>query len=334
MKCLVGIICVLLTSVSFAGSNFSFIALGDTAYKNEDYPKYHSLIDTINSINPAFTIHVGDTMGYPQLCSDEHYSKITNAFNRFRHPLIYTPGDNEWTDCYNDSISSDTEPDKYADYILGRLTAIRNLYFSNGNSLGKHPIALIRQSDIDKKFSTFSENSYWIHNNVLFATMHIVGSNDNFHPHIKQLTLESIQRRHAGFHWAMHLLKVAKKEKVKALVIAGHANLFGSEKATGKVAQYSGKRVRGGEHGPYGGYVYALASLTYNLEIPVLYIHGDSHEFVIDRPLLKSSNHEYSTLQLTNFTRVQVPAHPENKAVKISIDLNNSYPFNFTIIGD
>ena len=41
---------------------FQFVALGDTAYNlPDDYPVYRALIQTINSTNPAFTIHVGDT---------------------------------------------------------------------------------------------------------------------------------------------------------------------------------------------------------------------------------------------------------------------------------
>ena len=41
---------------------FHFVAVGDTAYNlPDDYPVYRALIQTINSTNPAFTIHVGDT---------------------------------------------------------------------------------------------------------------------------------------------------------------------------------------------------------------------------------------------------------------------------------
>ena len=56
----------LLSSLVFAwpalAKPFQFVALGDTAYNlPDDYPVYRALIQTINSTDPAFTIHIGDT---------------------------------------------------------------------------------------------------------------------------------------------------------------------------------------------------------------------------------------------------------------------------------
>lgn len=309
---------------------FVFMALGDTAYKDDRYADYHKLIERINKHEPDFSIHVGDTMGY-QLCSDDTFSNITNSFQLFNNPLIYTPGDNEWADCYKPDLSSDTNPVEFADYRLERLDTLRKLYFSTNQSLGKKTFKLTRQSYVDQKYAEFKENSYWVHKGVLFATVHIVGSNDSFHPHLENLTKESIRRRGANYAWIMNLIEVAKENQVKAVVVAAHAELFENKTSHGSVANYSGQQVRGGHLGPYVGYVYALSNLAKEFSKPILYIHGDAHKFIIDRPLLiHGGNHDPKDLRNTNFTRLQVYGDPEDKAVMITVDLNKENVFSFT----
>ena len=330
-------LCYLIVILAFPVSanedeSFSFVALGDTAYKDDRYSDYHKLIGRINKLKPDLTIHVGDTLGY-QLCGNDADKKITESFKRFNHPLIYTPGDNEWADCYKPELSSDANPIGFANYRLERLDILRKLYFSTQDSLGQKTLKLVRQSELDKKYSEFSENSYTIHRGILFATVHIVGSNDSFHPYLENLTTESVRRRGANYAWIMNLIKVANENKVKAVVIAAHAELFENKKSYGSIANFSGTHVRGGKLGPYVGYVYALSSLAQQFSKPILYIHGDFHKFIIDRPLLKyGGDHNPEDLRYTNFTRLQVYGDPEDKAVKITVNPNSEQVFGFTPI--
>ena len=85
-------------------AEFSFVAIGDTAYNGaRDYPLYEQLIDRINSRAPEFTIHVGDLWGAGS-CGDEEMDRAAEFFARYDHPLVYTPGDNEWTDCWVEGL--------------------------------------------------------------------------------------------------------------------------------------------------------------------------------------------------------------------------------------
>jgi hypothetical protein len=77
-----------------------FIALGDLPYRTQDEGAYYSLIQEINRQRPQFSIFVGDTKSGGSPCSDAYLRKIYASFKRFDRPLIYTPGDNEWTDCH------------------------------------------------------------------------------------------------------------------------------------------------------------------------------------------------------------------------------------------
>ncbi len=81
--------------------SFKFVALGDMPYSiPDDYVRYERLINVINGVNPSFTIFVGDTKSGSSECSDQNNQKAKGYFNQFTSPLIYSIGDNEWTDCH------------------------------------------------------------------------------------------------------------------------------------------------------------------------------------------------------------------------------------------
>src|SRR5262245_15053804 len=84
-----------------AAQPFDFAAVGDTPYfLPADYGRFSAVIAAINQRNPAFTIHVGDIKSGSTLCSDELLGKAAEQLKEFDGPLVYTPGDNEWTDCH------------------------------------------------------------------------------------------------------------------------------------------------------------------------------------------------------------------------------------------
>ena len=77
------------SSTVAATEQFSFVALGDTAYAiPDDYPLYTSLINTINASSPAFSIHVGDTKGRGD-CGDDFQLRQKDFFNSFNAPVVY-----------------------------------------------------------------------------------------------------------------------------------------------------------------------------------------------------------------------------------------------------
>lgn len=69
------------------------------------------------------------------------------------------------------------------------------LFYPEGRSLGQRTIALDSQRT-DPEHSEYIENQMWDLGGVTFATMHILGSNDNFErtPELEQ----ERQRRHAA----------------------------------------------------------------------------------------------------------------------------------------
>ena len=58
-----------------------------------------NLIADMNGQELAFTVHDGDLKAGSGPCPDSLYTDAKAMFNTLRAPAIFTPGDNDWTDC-------------------------------------------------------------------------------------------------------------------------------------------------------------------------------------------------------------------------------------------
>jgi hypothetical protein len=45
-------------------------------------------------------IHVGDIHSGKDFCTEAYDNQIASLWQQFRKPVVYTPGDNEWSDCH------------------------------------------------------------------------------------------------------------------------------------------------------------------------------------------------------------------------------------------
>jgi len=53
----------------------------------------------IHETAPAFSIHIGDTKGYGD-CGRPFQEGQRAFFDTYAQPVVYTPGNNEWADCW------------------------------------------------------------------------------------------------------------------------------------------------------------------------------------------------------------------------------------------
>src|SRR5262245_53388208 len=103
-------------------NQFDFALIGDVPYaptsgalpnKIQVYPsaEYDALITDINKHKKvAFTAHMGDIKAGDTWCvggsskdpagAANIYTTNLMLFNTFQAPVVYIPGDNEWTDCH------------------------------------------------------------------------------------------------------------------------------------------------------------------------------------------------------------------------------------------
>ncbi len=283
-----------------AQKNFSFFALGDMPYHNpEDLVKFQKTITTINEENPAFTIHVGDIKNGKTKCSDQYYKTILDLFNQFKAPLVYTPGDNEWTDCHTAECGG-YDP-------VERLEALRKLYFRNEQSLGQKPMKLISQGK-SQGYKKFVENALWRKEGITFSTVHVVGSNNNYKTDSASND-EYEERDKANTHWLKQTFKTASSQNDAAIVIIMHGAMV-----------YKPSETNG-----FNTMVETLRSEVHAFKKPVLVIHGDLHHLMISKPLMDAKNN-----LISNFTALMVYGDHDMHAVKISVHPKSKSVFSIS----
>jgi hypothetical protein len=118
--------------------SYAIGAWGDLPYSDlQAMVGVPNLIADMNRQDLEFTIHDGDlkagsgTPGSatPTTCSDALYTQALQYFSALKAPVIFTPGDNDWTDCdrpANGGFSS-----------LERLDYERKVFFATPFTLGQ-----------------------------------------------------------------------------------------------------------------------------------------------------------------------------------------------------
>ncbi|MDX1388571.1 MAG: hypothetical protein R3344_05250, partial [Acidobacteriota bacterium] len=229
LKILIAVVVVILLVVFFVTTKgiapptpnppgtFSFGALGDAPYYLWEDMQYALVLDELDAHDLSFVVQVGDAFWRP--CIDRLYLRSLEWFNALRHPVIYTPGDNEWTDCW--------EPGSGGYSPLDRLKRLREIYFVEPTrSLGGRRIPLETQAG-DPRFAEFPENSRWSHDGIVFATVHLVGSSNARDPYPDRTEAdlaESRRRTEAAAEWVRGTFAEARAVEATAVVIAFHAN--------------------------------------------------------------------------------------------------------------
>ena len=290
-----------LFTLQIHAASFTFAAIGDVPYGPPE--ELASLVSRINPQSVAFTIHVGDIKSGGSLCSDDAYLKVRELFNRFEQPLIYTPGDNEWTDCHRKSCGA-YDP-------LERLDKIRSLFFAGDESLGRQRIRMQSQAD-DPRYARYVENRRWSRGKVTFATLHMVGSNNNLQPELPSSS-EFEARDEANIAWLRKTFEFARMRKDVAVILAMQADTFMAEP------------------GPASGFTNWLAALRDEVarwNKPVLLIQGDTHVFRVDHPLKDTDGKPMSQL-----TRVVVPGEREPDPVLVEVNDARAEPFRLQRMG-
>lgn len=160
---------------------FSFAVLGDAPYHAWEEIQYRLVLQALDAHDLDWVLHVGDIFWRP--CTDELYRRSLDWFNGLRHPVIYTPGDNEWVDCW--------EPGSGGFAPQDRLDRIRQIFFHDPTgSLGGSPLSLVSQGSREP-FPEIVENVRWAHDGFIFATVHLVGSMNGLEPSARRTAADA-----------------------------------------------------------------------------------------------------------------------------------------------
>lgn len=119
----------LLAGCAATAERFQFAVIGDQQYNAESEAQFPRLMEDIDRSDVEFVIHVGDFKpGASVPCDDALFRSRKQQFDASHHPFIYTPGDNEWTDCHNPKAGG-FDP-------LERLAKLREIFFADSVAAG------------------------------------------------------------------------------------------------------------------------------------------------------------------------------------------------------
>jgi hypothetical protein len=286
---------------------FNFVALGDLPYGSDENAgvKYRELITQINTLNPEFSIHVGDFKSGSTRCSDEEFERQRKHFDLFKGALIYTPGDNDWTDCGRKNNGS-YDP-------LERLAKVRAQFFKPETSLGQAPLPVVTQAKVMPGYSTYVENQRWQFANTLFTTLHIVGSDNRFAPNNADAEKEFLARDQANIAWMKETFRLAASQNLQTLVFAFQADV---------IREMSGAGAWPEKTGYHASIEQALLPLAKEFKGSVLIVHGDSHKFEFDQAFILKSQ------VVKNVYRLEVPGAKTTGAVSVKIEESSATPFS------
>lgn len=280
---------------------FSIALIGDLPYTPEQEYKFIQLIEEVNRSDVAFVIHDGDLKSGSTECTNELFEDRKRLFETFQKPFIYVLGDNEWTDCHRENNGA-YDP-------LERLNYVRALFTEGDRSLAVPTIQLERQSN-SPQYSTYRENVRWVYNNILFATLHIVGSNNNL-GRTPENDAEYRDRNATNLAWMEQSFAKAKSENYAGLMLVIHANpLFELDPGDGKRAGFN-------------DFISALAAEVTDYDRPVVLVHGDTHRFQINKPLTRDG------AEIANFTRVETFGSPNVLWLRAIVDPTSQNVFEF-----
>jgi hypothetical protein len=296
---------------------------GDMPYNALGKAQYPALLADINAAHVAFSAFDGDLKaGGDGPCSDSLYTTAIANFNTLERPLIWVPGDNDWTDCWG-RYGPGTQP--YSD-PLERLDHERQLFASTDQSLGLKTLTLTRESSEGGKYALYSENIRFAYGPVVYVGLNVQGSNDNYpyagvdgetrsQTEIDRQRAEEVARKAADIHWLDESFAFAKAQGAKGVMIIWQADPnFNNEQHLADTRSYDA----------FADYVNALRADTIAFPGQVALVHGDSHYFKVDKPL---SNGSGGVLQ--NFTRVETFGARNTHWVSATIDPSDPNLFVF-----
>ena len=268
------------------GERFSVALWGDMPYVKggaewTSARQVENLIADVNKQKVAFSVFDGDIKSGSSFCDNSQYTQAIARFNTFKAPAVYVPGDNEWTDCHR-ALGAARDP-------LERLQKLRSLFFADDYSLGQRKITLARQS------AAYPENARWEHQGIVFATLNVPGSSNN-----ARMPDELAARGKANDAWITNTYAHARAQSRHAVVLVMQADPFAGD---GRVSRH------------YTDLMNAITRETMNFNGEVLLIHGDTHRYRFDQPLMDPRTQQ----ALRNFTRLEVFGYPLVNWVRVRV---------------
>lgn len=293
-------------------SKSTIAVIGDQPYGTSptDTAQFQATPALINKINAdtdvSLVLHAGDIHSGKEYCTQAYDVSVFNLFKTFKNPLVYTPGDNEWTDCHKAAEGGGTynATTKAIDYVkdgsgnqvdykggdpVENLKLVRSIFFpAPGKAIGGGSMDVNSQAvqfdpanPADKEYV---ENVWFEKSNVMFVTLNLPGgSNNDTDPWYGAPSMSPSQaqevatRTAADLRWLDAAFKRATDNSDSAVLIMLQADMW----------DFDGKDIS--HLSQYKQFVDRIATNTKAFGKPVLLINGDSHVYRSDNPLVQNA---------------------------------------------
>jgi hypothetical protein len=299
-------------------SRSTFAVIGDIPYGETEIAGFPKVIAQINADRQvSWVTHLGDIKNGSSVCSDDYFALIKRDFDAFADPVVYTPGDNEWTDCHR-SNNGGFDP-------LERLAKVRQVFFPQpGVTLGRP--ARVRS----EARSGYPENVRFVRDRVSFASVHIVGSNNSLAPWTGNTTATPEQTaevlgRTANTVEVIHeAFATARHDRLRAVLLLTQADMFDPTVTDPTFSDYYA----------FQPIVQAIAEESAAFRGPVYLFNGDSHVYNRDQPLAPGSRWlDFYSVDppAPNLTRVTVDGSDNaDNYLRVTIDPANRRVISWT----
>ena len=313
-----------------------------------------------------FVVHVGDIHSGSGYCTLAYNQRVLDLWSAYKDPLVYVPGDNEWTDCQKAKEGGGVKntAGEYVDYAAGHpvanLALVRSLFFpETGVTLGRHPQHVTSQAEAfdpgHPSDAEYVENVLWEKSHVLFVTLNIPGGSNNDDDQWNMAAFgttrsatqiqEVAQRTGADLRWLDTAFALAKAHGDKAVVIVSQSDMWDLDGTGPSLAHIAN----------YEPFIAKVAALTKDFGKAVLMINGDSHHYRSGNPLLDNApcvtetgvgtatapcaeddydTHPYYPGGVPNFHRLVVHGSTfPLQYTRLTIDPSKNYPASDSSIG-
>ncbi|GGL13740.1 hypothetical protein Sme01_71050 [Sphaerisporangium melleum] len=280
--------------------SLGFALLGDTPYGDAQRQTFPALVKAVNDDRDvSFVMHAGDIKDGSSTCDDARFADLAGLFGTFADPFVLTPGDNDWTDCHRTAAGG---------YLpTERLQALRKVFYPQpGRTLGRHPM-VVRTQASDRRYRDYRENVIFRRERVVFATVHVVGSDNDLAPWSQlpggdrpaERQAEYEARKAAALAWIDEAFATARQTHAPGVLL-----LMQAEPVDG--LGFTEIRARVADHARAFGK-------------PVLLVHGDEHKYEV----------EPGYAGVPNLTRLETFGATASEWLRVKVDPSTPQVFSW-----
>jgi hypothetical protein len=250
----------------------TIVILADTPYSDKEKQMLQGpnglLYRLVNETNPTVVMHLGDFKSGGKSCTDallrEHKVLLAQIYPG---KVIYTPGDNDWTDCDRNLLP-------YRFNELERLDFLIKLMFQTPPLLTNNLSSITSQS-------AQIENKLWVNKRLAVSTLHIVGTSNgrtNIAKSKRESATKAVDNRdEKNLKWLKNIED--NSNNFDAVIIGFQADIYQkSVLESGSCDDSSLKTCDA-----FAVYRQAFADLAKRINKPVLISHGDTGEFCFEK---------------------------------------------------